>query len=664
MSSTPSSVRSDTRGTRPPGPSLRTRKPERPTEPEAVKSTKLKPGSPTPPCCVLTTRGGDIRERRFLSTADELRAEIAGLANHGAPATTTTAGAFVTASSQQARRVESTARPLITLHGLPTPFLSILLDSPLDIDPAFVEAHAVGRSYRPLGARRRRGDGAARYAHWDYPELVTGHWKALACRKGFQGSNDSLASTKYPEDSVDLARELVVRPVSDTDKKLAAVFCRASLWMSKDVDVLFLDKPCWGEKGPLRKARRVGKVKRIYAPSNQERLTDRETKSGSLAMSLGMGQEIPSLESTVQDSLANVNKDGGVFQFLEETAHEHWLELFEVLTPRQKVVILEETSLEWRIMQALERNFDMAKSITRRQNGREVAESIGIRPDDWEGLIQRLRTRIEMLATIPPSASHGKSGTTVKEAMIHEENIAYVPRHRTAAADTPSSSGSDENQRSLDRVTYLGGILLPFSVVSGVLSMNEDFEPGQPLFWVFWVATIPLTLFTVLVIYADKLRQVEVWAEVSDTSGSVSGDAESIGEKMEEIEKGKKRPTSVSSTLKYNRHQQPGTVTYSAGGDVVIDLGSPTAEIQQISVEPPEPYEEDQRTDDDQDEGGSSSDEDTAEEVLPPSTHAVHGHRRAWKKQQLGWGGAAMCMLRGMKPLRVSDGIPGAPREE
>lgn len=47
--------------------------------------------------------------------------------------------------------------------------------------------------------------------------------------------------------------------------------------------------------------------------------------------------------------------------------------------------------------------------------------------------------------------------------------------------------------------------------------MNKSFEPGQPLFWVFWVATKPLSLFTVLelvVIYEDKLRQAEVYPNI------------------------------------------------------------------------------------------------------------------------------------------------------
>ncbi|KKY37341.1 putative cysteine protease domain-containing protein [Diaporthe ampelina] len=244
--------------------------------------------------------------------------------------------------------------------------------------------------------------------------------------------------------------------------------------------------------------------------------------------------------------------------------------------------------------------------------------------------------------------------------------MSYVPSHRPTAG-TPSSQGSDDNQRALDRVTYLGGVLLPFSIVSGVLSMNEGFEPGQPLFWVFWVATIPLALLTVMVIYADKLRQVEVW-EVLGPGGSDSDDQGSTGsgggDKAQETDKGKGRPTPVSGTSRYDRRQQHEAVTYSAGGDVVIDLGTPAAEMQQIPAGPRGTHGEGQRTDSDQDQEGLSSGEDTAEGVALPITADEARHRPAWKKKQLGWGGAAMCMLGIKKPLWVLDGTPVAMGEE
>lgn len=634
---------------------------------------EVNPEPPTPPCYVVTARGDATGcERRPVSTAGELQAQISELVSQGTRAPAVASDVFIAASGKHARVVEAATRPLITIYGLPAAFVPVLLDSTLDIDPAFVEAHAAGRSYRPMGVRRRRGARAARYAHWDYPELVVGCWQAMGQNKSCQGLEQNPVGSGNPRVIVDFARQPALRPVSDAGKGLAAVFCRASLWVSQDVDVLFLDKPRWEERGPLRKARRAGKVLGNNASmSHENRPRDGGARGDNVAVATRKGDEIPSLESVLQDSLATMNKDSGVLQILEETAYEQWLELFEILTPRRRVTKPERTSLEWQIMRALERNFDMAKSIARSQNGGGTKEGFAVGPDDWGALTQRLRTRVEILAATCPGLPHKKIEKTASGPLYHQERVAYVPRHRPEA-DKPSSQGSDsDNQRALDRVTYLGGILLPFSIVSGVLSMNEGFEPGQPLFWVFWVATIPLTLFTVLVIYADKLRQVEVWSEVLDPSGSDSesdkGSTKSGGGgRVQETEKGKRRPTPEFGISKYNRPQQPEAVTYSAAGDVVIDLGTPTAEIQQIpTAGSPGPHGADARTDsdEDQEQEGTSSDEDTAEEVELPITAGGSGYHPGWKKKQLGWKGAAMCMLRMKKPLRVLDGMPVGSRE-
>lgn len=665
MSSGPpqSDVHSDARSTRSPVIPIEKHRP--PKQPAAVVRPEVKPQSPTPLCYVIKAQGGDTCERRAVSTPGELQVQISELANQGTQAAAVSPDVFTAASGTQARVAEGAARPLITIYGLPAAFVPVLLDGPLDIDPSFVQAHAAGRRYRPTGVRRRRGARAARCAHWEYPELVAGY-----CQK------DSRFFPEFGEGVIDLARQPVVRPVSDCTKGLAAVFCRASLWVSRDVDILFLDKPRWGEGGPLRKDRRAEKsAGSIVSASQEHGPKDNGATGDNVAVAQWKKEEMPSLESILQDGLTTANKDSGVSQLLEETAYDQWLELFEVLTPRRRMAKSGRTSLEWQIMRALERNFDMAKNVIRFHSGTGTAQNSSVGPDDWGGLIQRLRTRVEIHAATC-GITHKKAGKTDGGVPIHEERVTWVPRHRPPEADAPSSSpsgSSDDNQRALDRVTYLGGVLLPFSVVSGVLSMNESFEPGQPLFWVFWVATVPLTLFTVLVIYADKLRQVEVWSEVSDHGGGSSdsedekGSAKSGGaNEVQETEKAKRKPTPEFVITKYNRPQQPEAVTYSSGGDVVIDLGTPTPEILEVTPESPGPFGEDQRADSDegQDQEATSSDEDTAEEVgVPVTAGESRYHHPGWKKEQLGWKGAAMCILKMKKPLRVLDGMPAAARE-
>lgn len=629
---------------------IRRQQPGNPQQEGAFGSAAVRHEPPTPPCYVVTAWDDDSCERRPIATSDGLQAAISNLVNQGTRAAAVASDAFTAASDKQARGAGGAARPLITIRGLPAAFVPVLIDSPLDIDPAFVEAHAEGRRYRPAGVRRRRGVKAARYAHWDYPELVAGYWQGMARKKSSPGFINSSVAAELPGGRLGLARRPVVWPVSDVDKGLAAVFCRASLWVSREVDVLFLDKPCWGAKTPLRRANSGGQSTGNNMSVGQEHGSREDgTKGDAVTVTQWKGEEITGLERILQDSLSTARKDCGVLEVLEETAYEQWLELFEVLTLRRKVARPEKTSLEWQVMQSLERNFDMAnKGIARSQrNGSDAEEGPAVVPDDWGGLTQRLRTRVEILAATSQCAAHKKPGRTASWAPVHQERVAYVPGHRTDK-ETPSSQGSDDNQRALDRVTYLGGILLPFSLVSGVLSMNEGFEPGQPLFWVFWVATIPLTLLTVLVIYADKLRQVEVWDQVLDPGGSDSGDDQGstksgAGSKVQETNKEKRKSPPAFGASRHSRPQQPEPVTYSAGGDVVIDLGALAAEMQQASAESS-----------DQDQGGISSDEDAPAEA---------SYHPGWEKKQLGWKGAAMCILRMRKPLRVLDGMPTAAGE-
>lgn len=108
-----------------------------------------------------------------------------------------------------------------------------------------------------------------------------------------------------------------------------------------------------------------------------------------------------------------------------------------------------------------------------------------------------------------------------------------------------SDSTADPGQAGLARVAYLGGMLLPFSVVAGILSMDAPFGPGNKFFWVFWAASIPLTVITLLAIYADDIRRLEVWVEVAadslqeaiDVNDSihVGADASSLKVSMDEV---------------------------------------------------------------------------------------------------------------------------------
>ncbi|KUI68029.1 hypothetical protein VM1G_03338 [Cytospora mali] len=686
---------------------------------EAVKSP-----SPPPICSVLTwdnsTPAGHNEghqhpetnyERKDLATSKDLQDAITNLIiQHDTPlATATSSSSFVTttghAQQQQQQQQQDKDlqqyKPLIILHGLPAPFVSALLESPLDIDPAFIAAHAEGRRYRPRGAYRRRTGGSTAPAHWDYPELVAGYRQAVRqqgeCYPGRRRHHES--------DAVDVLGpgRPPVWPVSGVHRDLAVVFYRASLWCTERVDVLFLDEPVWrGPETPLRKTcGRRNATRAGCAPVRREGVRQGGGNGGRWRVDpREKDWEMASLEDVLQETVGSGEVDGGLEGALEEAAYGHWLDFFEVLTPGRKAIPDDRMSLEWRVMEALERNTDMRKDIARRRKTRENYPDPGPYAD-WEDLTHRLRLRVDILATMPP---HPKPN--LNKIPIHEDNLARLPVPRRATpndANAQPSPGSDEDQRSLDRVTYLGGVLLPFSIVSGVLSMNDDFQPGSSLFWVFWVAAVPLAVFTLMLIYADKLRRAEVWVAVSMKGEEGGSEGESVGGGKED-EKVGAGPVPVPSfstpiiSMPERRAYlgQPETVAYSAGGDVVIDLGTPTTAtagrphspsplsldtpptppqasprpgdeqdlVEHLTDEEEEEEEEEEEDEEEEEESSDESAEAPVVEEIDPNIVIDGSHRhRAWRKKQLGWTGAVMCILKLQNPSMVSEGVPaGATR--
>ncbi|KAJ8064161.1 hypothetical protein OCU04_006513 [Sclerotinia nivalis] len=65
-----------------------------------------------------------------------------------------------------------------------------------------------------------------------------------------------------------------------------------------------------------------------------------------------------------------------------------------------------------------------------------------------------------------------------------------------------------ETRQSINRVTYLGGVLLPFSIIAAIFSMGRNFQPGGDQFFIFWVIAIPVCMLTTALIYADSIRRM------------------------------------------------------------------------------------------------------------------------------------------------------------
>lgn len=74
--------------------------------------------------------------------------------------------------------------------------------------------------------------------------------------------------------------------------------------------------------------------------------------------------------------------------------------------------------------------------------------------------------------------------------------------------EATSKQDAEDAQQSLNRLAYLGGIFLPFSIVAAIFSMGQDFAAGMRLFYVYWVISLPLSLGVIATIYADSIRRL------------------------------------------------------------------------------------------------------------------------------------------------------------
>ena len=596
---------------------------------------------------------------------------------------------------------------LLVLRGLPAEHLKALRAS-LDIDPAFVEAHAGRRRYRPV---RWRKD--ADFACFAYPELVGGF------RGVGGGRGDAAAGSADPNQGPAAAAVAAVRVVDQAellpapelraiseDGDMAAALCRVSLWLNPQMDVVLVDRAPWREPGtPLRKARRPAVVAG-RSPQPTRPSSPAAGGKGSFESRLADGEEVGGLEDELYRSLKDAADVGeALTNILAELAYDRWLDLFELMAPRPPAASGRDLStVYWELGQALEQNVAVAGYLAARRAreglGGHGHPSASSAYPDWAALLARLSRREALVPlTLPPAPRLIRDGTGGKKPVRQQTtttstsagsrgagagrrlaNRSRSHGHGASAASLGTTAAAeDESQRALNRVSYLGAVLLPFSIVSGILSMSDPFGPENDRFWVFWTAAVPLTLVCVLVIYADIIRKAEVWVEVAaegvqaaifaGDGGAVVGRGTEQGRRLTWYRLGGPAtaaavaavavPGSEEGAGKANGKISVGGRTtsvqprpalrYTEGDEaVVIDMPSTPATEEAPEATP----------------GGTSAVEsDSDAEVVYDNDDVVgptmilqrrsDGSRpMAWKRQQLGWYGAVKAILGYNKPRR------------
>ncbi|KAI1388900.1 uncharacterized protein F4822DRAFT_429517 [Hypoxylon trugodes] len=505
---------------------------------------------------------------------------------------------------REGRNSPGHTRRLFVIHGLPSDCLDVLKEA-LNIDARFVDAHVGRRIYRPLTKRRRVRDEAFGFAYFEYPELL-----ASATADGHISLADGVLGGP---------------PVHMTSADGQAVmFCHASLWLSPKADVLLVDRPIWTR--PSSYFQKAHYRSSGASPAFGEPGTSSDTLHNEHTNTLN-GEEIPCFETLLYETLAeqaNDSVDVDVRSLVEDVTLHQWSGFFEILSTDLPVGAIETTALYWQAQKSLERNLSDSQFHDRSYHSLEPSSTTG----EWEALLSRLGRRATLLnqlnpivtnIQLPSEQTQPPSQQEQPTNPITIENVpTFIPRRRRRTrARGPSntnngnSSSDDDNKHSLDRVSYMGGVLLPLSIVSSILSMSDPFGPTGNQFFVFWAASIPLVLIVLLIIYADTIRKAEVWIEVASNASSSET---AIGEKPHDEEAGQAMPYSE-------------TIQISA---------PPTTRVGISSLRP-----ENEEDGDEYSEGESFDEPSMMVEKL-----FKNGGNRKWRKEQLGWTGACKTAFR------------------
>ncbi|KAI1351903.1 hypothetical protein F5Y01DRAFT_281488 [Xylaria sp. FL0043] len=567
-------------------------------------------------------------------------------------------------------------RQLLVFHGLPVDY-GVALKEVTDIDASFIEAHTGRRSYRPRKAKIK-----AAWVHFDYPELV---YRSTVYDDGQQKTT-----------SHDLVGEPPTYMASATGDSI--MLCRASVWLSERAQILFLDRAPWEDpKSEVARGRyKAYTTEGIPDENGISMVTMQIDTDGNVR---ALGDEIPSLETMLYENLRDAcSGHEDLLELLEELVITKWDDFFEALSVNLPVDSAETTALFSQALGCLERNLDVSRrwhKMRRRSvdTALETQTIIDTSPQpaatEWEALLSRLSRRAQLLRHLTPTAAipskkpacaqtNGDPGFGISSGGCNCKCDCKPKKNNNRSGGggnyynsngTPASSSTpaDENQRALNRVAYLGGVLLPFSVVSGILAIEEPYGPGGPQFWIFWAVTVPLTLVTLGVIYADSIRKVQVWVEV--TTASASGKSSSGGSDTDSVLPGvvpQRLQVDVEQAVPLaNRIAQPRVFTE------FVDVGDVASEREDGAA--------------DTDEEGEEEEEEEEPDMIvekrwknTPTDAGEDGDQWArkknnkmkWRKEELGWAGACATLFqlyklkKGVPPrhLRHRDSRNGLPR--
>ncbi|KAK1987854.1 hypothetical protein LZ30DRAFT_701130 [Colletotrichum cereale] len=383
--------------------------------------------------------------------------------------------------------------------------------------------------------------------------------------------------------------------------------------------VLFLDRPIWNDpSSQVRMARRPLSVTRSWQTKIDESQMDGTSVWNVL---IAEGDELLGLEDSLLRTFRQSNiARQSLADVLHEAVYDKWQDFFEALPPCSQSGSLQDSSLYWQATGSLEQNLDSAYA----QGPQPMIG--GVRRTDWHSLLERLQRRVAIsrleTPTVPQTPGWLRTQPTTAALQTRDMNLPEQVSRPNINDTGHWPDGKEANQRALDRVTYLGGILLPFTVVSAILSMNEEYSPNSPRFWVFWAASVGAAILCLSIIYLDQLRCLEVYFEVA------------AADKVE----------SILTSVKTHDGLGMAPMPIAASGS-----RWPSRLTTEMLIDGPEP--------------GMDDMEVMADSAVNPTMlvqQCTNGSKpKAWQRRQLGWAGAVKKVVgyyrwMGSKPVQLS----------
>lgn len=229
--------------------------------------------------------------------------------------------------------------------------------------------------------------------------------------------------------------------------------------------------------------------------------------------SSGSGSDGQSIDAELYDCLDGTAAD----RLLGEIVYRRWIDF---LSGGISIAGVSGEPTLWAALSSLERNQDSSRFLAAPSDDEPSPYAV------WTALEERVHGRLALLSMRHQhhthTCTHGAPPTKTREG---------------GGGNSGEEKGrSASGRRALDRLSYLGGVLLPVTVVSSIVSISGKYGPGGSRFWVFWLASVLGSVGAVIVIYLDQVRTLPVWIEVAVDAALEESDAEGC-------------PSSLSSSL-------------------------------------------------------------------------------------------------------------------